>query len=381
MGGGAGRRPGPVSAAGGVPAPASRREPSFDVVVVGAGLVGLCTALACADRGLSVLLLVDVRQGEASPAAAGILAPSLDAFGGGADAFARAARDAYPAYLAMLEERSGLTVPLNRLGALELAIGTEEAEALQLVLPATSTWLDRDALTALEPALAHAAGAALHPHDGAVNNLVMLRALKAIIGRHERVRPANDAVETIHPRGDHAVVETRKGQRIVGRRVVLATGAWASRMAGLPRPLPVVPVRGQMLSVAGSPVRHVTFGAGGYLVPRGDGRTYVGATDEGISWDAGTTDEGMAEVRRMGAAIAPAIADARLLNGWAGLRPMTPDGLPILGADPDVPALLYACGHSRNGILLGPATGEAIAALADDGAPTHDLTPFAVTRF
>ena len=358
-----------------------RADPAFDVVVVGAGLVGLCTALACADRGLSVLLLVDVRQGEASPAAAGILAPSMNAVGGAADGFARAARDMYPAYLAMLEERSGLAVPLNRLGVLELGISTEEAEALHLVHPATSTWLDSRDLAALEPALSHAAGASLHPSDGAVNNLVLLRALKAVLGRHERVRPANDAAETIVPHADHVIVETRTGQRVVGRRVVLAAGAWAPRVAGLPRPLPIVPVRGQMLSVAGSPVRHVTFGAGGYLVPRGDGRTYVGATDEGVSYDAATTDAGIAEVRRMGAAIAPAIGDARLLNGWAGLRPMTPDGLPIVGPDPDAPALLYACGHSRNGILLAPATGDSIAALADDATPTHDLTPFAVARF
>ena len=356
-------------------------EASFDVVVIGAGLVGLCTALACADRGLSVLLLVDVRQGEASPAAGGILAPSMSSVGGGADAFAREARAAYPAYLAMLASRSGLAVPLNRMGVLELALTTEEAEALMLVHPATSTWLDATALAELEPALAHAAGAALHPDDGAVNNLVLLRALKAVIGRHERVRPANDAAETIVPAPDHVIVETRTGRRVVGRRVVLAAGAWAARVQGLPRPLPIVPVRGQMLSVAASPVRHVTFGAGGYLVPRGDGRTYVGATDEGISFDAATTDAGMAEVRRMGAAIAPAIADARLLNGWAGLRPMTPDGLPIIGPDPDAPALLYACGHSRNGILLAPATGDAIAALADDATPTQDISAFGVTRF
>jgi glycine oxidase len=323
-----------------------------------------------------------VRPGEASPAAAGLLSPSVNA---PADAQAallgRLARDEYPAYVAMLEGRSGVHIPLNRLGALELALTDEAAEALQLVLPDGSRWLDADLLAEHEPALAHAAGAALHPHDGAVNNLVLLRALKAVLGRHERVQVLADAAESIVARPGDVAIETRGGSRIVARRVVIAAGAWAPQLGGLPRALPIVPLRGHMLSVAGSPIRHVTFGAGGYLVPRGDGRTYVGSTDDGVGFDATTTDAGIAEVRRIGAAIAAPIAAARMLNGWAGLRPMSPDGQPIVGADPDHPAILYACGHSRNGVLLAPLTGEAIGALAADAVPAHDLRPWAVTRF
>jgi glycine oxidase len=350
--------------------------PVIDVVVIGAGLVGLCTALACADRGLEVVLLVDVRPGEASPSAAGILAPSVGAPADpGAAQLARAARDEYPEYLAMLESRSGVNIPLNRLGAIELALTEETAEALRLVCPDGSRWLDAGMLAEHEPALAHAAGGVLHPHDGAVNNLVLLRALKAVLGRHERVQVLADAAEAIEP-GD-----TRAGSRLVARRVVVAAGAWSPRLGGLPRPLPVIPLRGHMLSVAGSPIRHVTFGAGGYLVPRGDGRTYVGTTDDGVGFDASPTDAGIAEVRRIGAAIAAPIAAARMLNGWAGLRPMSPDGLPIVGADPEQPSVLYACGHSRNGVLLAPLTGIAIGALAAGATPPHDLTPWSPARF
>jgi glycine oxidase len=136
-----------------------------------------------------------------------------------------------------------------------------------------------------------------------------------------------------------------------------------------------------MLSVAGSPIRHVTFGAGGYLVPRGDGRTYVGSTEDSVGFDASTTDAGIAEVRRIGAAIAAPIAAARMLNGWAGLRPMTPDALPMVGPDPEMRSVLYACGHSKNGVLLAPLTGLAIGAMAAGEAPPHDMHPWAPERF
>jgi len=162
---------------------------------------------------------------------------------------------------------------------------------------------------------------------------------------------------------------------------VLAAGAWTPAVEGLPRALPVQPVRGQILSLAGSPLRHVTYGAGGYAVPRGDGRTLVGATMERVEFDASVTEAGLAQVRATAAAICPALADRRMLNGWAGLRPVTPDSLPILGRDPDFAALVYACGHSRNGVLLAPLTGAVVADMVQGRAPAHDVTPFRPDRF
>jgi len=119
----------------------------------------------------------------------------------------------------------------------------------------------------------------------------------------------------------------------------------------------------------------------GYAVPRHDGRTLVGATMERVGFDPDFTEGGVAAVRQIGAAISPALADARMLNAWAGLRPMTPDGLPILGRDPERPALIYACGHSRNGVLMAPLSGECIGDLVAGEAPRIDLTSFSVARF
>ena len=353
-----------------------------DAVVVGAGLVGLATAAALSERGARVLLLYDNRRGEASPAAAGMLAPSVEVHEGPAHRFAVAARDRYPAYVDELKARTGLEVPLNRLGVLELALAESELDAAPFTAPAAgAARLSASELHALEPALAHAHGALFHSFDGAVNNLVLLRALKALVGRDDRVTVVADAAAAVEPEGVGAAVETIGGERHRATAVVLAAGALAAGLGGLPRALPVVPVRGQMLSLAGSPLRHVTYGAGGYAVPRGDGRTIVGSTMERVGFDADTTERGLAQVRATGGAICPALADRRMLNGWSGLRPVTPDFLPILGRDPEFPALVYACGHSRNGVLLAPLSGEVVADLVVERTPAYDVSAFRIERF
>ena len=352
-----------------------------DVIVVGAGLAGLTTALELADRGAGVLLLADVRRGEASPAAAGALAPEIDPPAGAAAVLARRARDEYPDYVAGLVARTGIDVPLNREGVLEAAETPEDADRLRGGERPGAEWLDAASLAELEPALAHLAGAWLHPRDGAVNNLVLIRALKHALARSPRVRIVADAAEEISVRLGFARIRTRGGQRLEAQRAVLATGAWAAELAGLPRPLPVEPVRGQMMSVASRALRHVVVAAGGLAVPRADGRTLVGSTFERVGFDAAHSEAGEAAVRAIATRISPALAGAQRLSVWAGLRPMTPDRQPIVGADPQWPALVYACGHSRNGVLLAPITGRAAAALALGQAPGLDLTPYRVERF
>jgi glycine oxidase len=136
-----------------------------------------------------------------------------------------------------------------------------------------------------------------------------------------------------------------------------------------------------MLALAATPVRHVTYGPHGYVVPRGGAHTVVGATMEHVGFEVGITSEGMNALAEAANRIAPSFASARVLERWSGLRPVTPDLLPIIGPDPEYPPLLYACGHSRNGILLGPLTGECIAAIASGEAPGLDLSPFSVARF
>ena len=370
------------------------RHPAADVVVVGGGLIGLACAAELAARGLGVILLADPRPGEASPAAAGMLAPSVERSDGSAHRFALTARDRYPDYVAWLAERTGIIVPLNRLGILELALGDEAAEALRAQAlhganGGAPRWLDRRTLAAEEPALAHAAGALLQPGDGAVDNVTLIRALEALVAADERIQVVRQSAQRIAFPGNGGgggaagveVATARGGERLRAARLVLAAGAWAGQIEGLPRALPVEPLRGQMIALAAAPLRHVVYGAGGYAVPRDDGRTLIGATMERVAFDATTTRPAIDQMRATGTAICPALAGARLISGWAGLRPVTPDMLPIIGPDPEQPSLIYACGHSRNGILMAPLTADVVADLVTGAAPAHDLAPFRVERF
>ena len=355
-----------------------------DVIVVGGGGVGLGIALAAAGRGLSVALVAEHRAGEAFPAAAGILAPpSLEmvdrSAAGPEHAFAVAARDRYPSYLIELAEQSGIAVPLNRLGLLHIVLDDARAvEQAAVAIPGT-TWLDRDALAALEPSLAHAAGARLFPEDGAVDNVVLLQALEIAVARCARVRQAAGSARGIRIEPNGVSCDLGDGW-VTGAQLVLAAGAWSSLIEGLPRPLPVEPLRGQMISLAASPVRHVVYGHDGYLVPRGD-MTLVGATMEHAAFDVSTTAEGVAGLRAAAAELCPALAGLPVAKAWAGLRPVSPDFLPIIGRDPDSPSLIYACGHSRNGVLMAPLTADCVAALLVGETPPASLAAFGIERF
>jgi glycine oxidase len=345
---------------------------SVDLIVVGGGAVGLASALAAVQRNLVVHLIAEHRPGEASPAAAGMLAPTVELADNpsAAHQFALAARDRYPSFLEMLRELSGVTVPQNRLGILQLADTPD----------ASSDWLDQPALADIEPSLAHVSGARYYRDDGAVNNVVLLDALEIALARSGRIRRTTATARGIHLNGHGATVHTDDGP-VSAPKLLLAAGAWVSQLDGLPRPLPIEPVRGQMLALRATPLRHVVYASNGYLVPRANGETLVGSTMEHVAYDASTTPAAGHSLRAVADTICPALAGAATVRQWAGLRPMTPDGLPIIGPDPDHPALLYAVGHSRNGVLLAPLTGDCIAALATDSTPPAELRPFSIDRF
>ncbi|HET9013819.1 MAG TPA: FAD-dependent oxidoreductase, partial [Gemmatimonadaceae bacterium] len=232
----------------------------------------------------------------------------------------------------------------------------------------------------LEPALAAHPGAILHPGDGAVDNVSLMAALDVAVARQARITRLTDEVASFDASGNLPAFRSRGGTRYGSRRLLVAGGAWAGGLPGLPRPLPIQPVRGQLARLEGLPIRHATHMADGYLVPRG-GTVIVGATSENAGFECATTPRGLATLRGIATRAIPVLSHAPVAEHWAGLRPVTPDGLPIMGRDPSQAALFYACGYSRNGILFGPWAAELLASVLAGAAAPAALAPFGVERF
>jgi glycine oxidase len=175
-------------------------------------------------------------------------------------------------------------------------------------------------------------------------------------------------------------VRTNKTQFAAGV-VVNCAGAWAGQIG--PYAIPTRPVKGQMLYVAmpqKEMMRHVVRTPEVYLIPRSDGRMLIGTTLEEAGFDKQTVPETILKLRQAALDLVPKLADARILEAWAGLRPGTPDGLPILGATP-TPGYFVATGHFRDGILLAPVTARVIAEVILGRAPEYDLGAFSSLRF
>lgn len=347
-----------------------------DVIVIGDGIIGLSTALELARRGARCVVFGTERSGIASFAAAGLLAPSIGQLPPVALAFFEASLGLYPALLASLADfddelalLTGLLVVSDSPGAADVGRG--------------GVRLSAEEARQVEPNVRAPFGGAIYSRDGAVDNVRLMGALRRAVTRRPEIElREHAAVASLEIGRGSVTVTTGAGTRAAARRVILAAGAWTPQIRGLPRSVPVFPLKGQMLALDACPLTRPVVGNGVYLVPRGK-ETVVGSTSERAGFDVSTTPDAIAGLCSRAAATCPALASPAARPGrvWAGIRPATPDMLPIIGPDPDYSELLYATGHSRNGILLAPATAMAMADLALDDRTDFGLTGFGIARF
>jgi glycine oxidase len=351
----------------------------FDVVVVGGGVVGLACAWRAAQRGARVAVL---ERGEppagATRVAAGMLAPVGElAFGEPRLLeMTLAAARLYPEFVAELEAVTGESTGYAPLGALHVALDHDEAAELRRVhelqrsLELEAEWLPPRRCRDLEPGLTPSFNGGVHaPGEGAVDPRALTRSLlSALGGMGVEVRTGAEVVAGVFDGERLAGVGTAAGEELRADAVVLAAGAWSGRAEWLPeraRP-PVRPVKGQILELRGrdgaAPCRRIVASERVYLVPRPDGRLIVGATVEEQGFDAAVTAGGVHELLREAYRLLPDVAEMELVDATAGLRPGTPDNLPLVGPGA-IDGLLLATGHYRNGILLAPLAAETIAAL------------------
>lgn len=374
-----------------------RSSDVFDVLVVGGGVIGLSCAWRAAQRGARVAVLERGEPGAgATRVAAGMLAPVGELSFGEPELLelTLAAARLYPEFVAELEATTGEATGYESLGALHVALDRDEAAQLRRVhelqrsLELEAEWLPPRRCRDLEPGLTPSFHCGVFaPGEAAVDPRALTRALlEACAAEGVEIRTGSEVVDGIF--GGERLVGVRisasdvtKGQsdvqstfdrpldaEILADHVVLAGGAWSGSMSWLPehaRP-PVRPVKGQVLELRARgeepPVRHILASERVYLVPRADGRLIVGATVEEMGFDTAVTAGGVHELLREAYRLLPDVAEMELIDAVAGLRPGTPNNLPLVGPG-EIDGLVLATGHYRNGILLAPLAAQAVADL------------------
>jgi glycine oxidase len=367
----------------------SEHRAAADVAVVGGGAIGLSIAWRAAERGLRTVVLERDRVGSGtSRFAAGMLAPIAEVTPGEEPLLHLGLESArlYPEFVAALLDASGADgVGYTRCGTLLVARDADEAAALERELELRHRFglrverLRASEARRREPGLAPALRLALDvPDDHAIDPRALVPALAAAARAAGAEVREDAAVAALELAGDRvAGVRLTDGARITARRVVIAAGVWSSRIDGIPEALriPLRPVKGQIMRLhdpagPGLLTRVVRMGPS-YITPRGDGRYVIGATSEERGFDTTVTAGAAFELLRDASELVPGISELVIDEFAAGLRPGTPDNLPVIGPS-EVQGLLWAVGHRRNGILLTPVTAELITA-ALLGEPTPEI--------
>jgi glycine oxidase len=364
-----------------------------EVVVVGGGIAGSAVALELREQGAAVNLVDAARPGAAATgASAGMLAPQYESSGRSPlfDLLVRA-RSFFAGFAESVQELSRQRIAVRWDGMLvanrsaEEHAGAEAAVAWQRAAGQPAELLGADRACQLQPGLDPAVASWVWlPGEGQADSQQLAAALPdALAAAGVRVIAGRRVAELVARGGRVAGVRLEDGRVLVADAVVLAAGAWSGSIGGLPRPLPVRPVRGHLLRFPGGgvDVRPIlALHEGRYLVPRDDGTLLAGSTMDDVGFDRSLSEEGMATVRRAAATLLPALGNVEPMERWADLRPIMADGLPVLGPDPDLEGLLYATGYGRNGILLGPLAGRIVADLLMGRDPDEDWRPFAPDR-
>jgi glycine oxidase len=368
---------------------------TYDVLIVGGGIIGGSIAFELSRRKLRVAVLDrQEMMREASWAAAGMLSPAPDC----PDAIplvplGRASLAMYPHFIADVEEATGLRTGYRTDGTLEVLFhGDAERELSTLVavhhgLGLACEPLPLEEARVMEPALSRdALAAAFLPDEASVNTRALAAAvLAAAEGAGATMRPGMEVISLAQDGNRCTGVKTADGEHFVAGHVVLAAGSWTSQLKQAAPYAPTKPVRGQMVALrnSGQLIHCVLRSEHGYIVPRGKAapqKLVAGSTLENVGYEKAVTSGGLEQILCTVNELVPGLACAEIEETWCGLRPGTPDQLPILGPT-DAEGLVIATGHYRNGILLAPITARIVAECVTDGKLSMNLEEFSPMRF
>jgi glycine oxidase len=346
----------------------------LDVIVVGAGIIGCAVGRELARRGATVRIFESRTVGAgATQASAGVLAPYIEAVHHRAlfDMMV-ASLQMYDAFVRDVSEESGLAVEYRRCGTLEVAADAAAAQRLRALEAAMKgqsdlEWLDPASARQREPALPESIEGALF---SAAHGYVVVPALTDALAwaalRHGVQLEAAHRVSGVRREGRRVAIQTDDGTVWRADCVVIAAGSWSGQLAG-PEVSPdtVRPIRGQLLRLAwkGNALSHIIWGSDCYVVPWENGTVLVGATVEDVGFDERATAAGVRDLLDAVCELLPEAWRSTFVEARVGLRPATADGLPVIGRSRELPGLVYATGHYRNGILLAPLTAQLVADL------------------
>jgi glycine oxidase len=364
---------------------------SYDVLIAGGGLIGCAIAHELAHNDLRVALFDAQQPGcEASWASAGILSPapenpamiSLVPIG-------KASMALYADFIAQLEDLTGLKTGYRPRGTVEALFSRNAREHLNTIVALHhGLGLKADAISAkeareLEPALSDELEAAvLRPEEASVDNRLLSAALlKAASRAGAQIHPGSP-VEAIWREGSQCRGAVVNGEKISAKYTVIAAGAFSAQIVGVADYAPVRPAKGQMVSLRSesTKIERVLWSEHIYLVPRNDGRILAGATVEHVGFDKTVTAGGIHANLDAAIKLCPTLAAESIEETWAGLRPDTPDHLPILGPT-DIEGLLIATGHFRSGVLLTPITAKLVGEWILEKSSSVDCGRFSPMRF
>ena len=385
---------------------------TWDVIIIGGGIIGLALSIALRKRAASVLVVERGEPGrEASHAAGGMLVDCPLETPVALRSLATASARMYPEFAHELEVESEVKVDLRDYGTI-LFLSREHLEHPAFMSPQMRAAAASTAeLEQLEPELLKAVfddteresfrqeygveqsvdeikeffrairGRALYLKERSVDpRALSTAAFKAAKSRGVDFS-SGDPVRAADVTDGRVIGVTTAKTSFCAEKLVICAGAWSGQIG--PRPIPTRPVKGQMLCLVMHPrnlLKHVIRTPDVYLIPRSDGRLLVGATVEEAGFDKRTDPDTIQRLHRSALKLVPKLADAKILEDWAGLRPGTPDNLPILGAT-EIPGYYVATGHFRDGILLAPITAQIMAEVIEGRKPEYDLLPFSPSRF
>lgn len=364
---------------------------NLDVVIAGGGLIGASIALELASAGMKVCVFDAQEPGrEASWASAGMISPAPE----GAwmipyMPLGLASVSLYPEFIRNVEELTGRDAGYRQDGALDAILTGDVQEELSTIIALQhGVGLQAEALTAaqareMEPSLTEDVQAAIYrPEEASLDVRAFTAAVLEAARRKGAEIVAGNGAKAVWKEGTRCKGLVMQQGRVEAKWTIVAAGCFSARIEGVAPYAPVFPAKGQMIGLRCESlnIQRVLWSDHTYLVPRNNGWIIAGSTIERTGFDHNVTAGGMKKILSEAIELVPGLEKARIEETWAGLRPDSPDHLPILGPT-DVEGLLMATGHFRSGILLAPITAKLIREWIVSKDVSVDWERFSPMRF